>query len=134
MGYFNKEILNMYLKDNKQLIEENHLFELVSNGNIISYIRDYLDALYKKSPMSTLLTLRSDIIQLLADMEIQGKYYPDYYVIYDKDSSNRNKLYLSYDNDGDFTYIKFNTKEEAQEYINQRFDFKNNYKILGLKD
>lgn len=140
MIYNNVNILKSFLEDNKDLIEEGHLIQLLSGQ--LSYIVSNSNkfSLPPGERVSAIKELKQDVVRLLIEMEKKKLYTPDYYIIYFSNGwgGSWNLLTTKYPYPGYLKEtLKFKTKKEAQEYINQQSDLKSNYKvigILGLKD
>lgn len=130
---FDKEKLKQFLEENKQLLNNYKIEELLIKITKNQYGEKWQSA----------RKLQSDLLELL--LKLQNLYEPDYYVAIVIDTNNI-KEYLGeemncYYPNGDINdneVVKFKTKKEAQKAIRKYKtydpDSKETFDILGVKD
>lgn len=127
-----KKILTEFISEYKDLIDRGHLDILLQN--YMSFILDNKDKLNinKNNVIKNIKALKSNLIKLLKEMEEENSYTPNCYSIYYGENS---KYGYIYDTKTDIRgyRLKFDTKEEAQSYIdNLDPKFKKYYKDIGI--
>lgn len=103
-----KELLTQYLQENKDLVENIEFKKLLSPIRLNNFVKNNFYIMDK---------LRYELINLIKLMEDKGVYQPDYYIIVYTNGLDY-MLRIVEDKNNDWEWKVFNTKKEAQDWIN----------------
>lgn len=103
-----KELLTQYLQENKDLVENIEFKKLLSPIRLNNFVKNNFYIMDK---------LRYELINLIKLMEDKGVYQPDYYIIVYTNGLDY-MLRIVEDKNNDWEWKIFNTKKEAQDWVN----------------